>query len=261
MTGFPMIQARKVLLRVARTVLLRDVTLDVHAGEVVALVGPNGAGKSSLLAAIAGDRPLARGQIRIAGRDVTTEPPRVLATLRAVLRQRSPLAAAFTALEVVQLGQLATGPGAEASARAALARVELDGLAHRSYPTLSGGEQQRVQLARVLAQAADQAVHSAMAVLLDEPTSALDLRHRQLVARLARRAAADGHAVVIVVHDLDLAVRAADRVIMLAGGQILADGAPSDVLTPALIGRAFDVPPELATEVTNDLARLRPAEA
>ncbi len=95
-----------------------------------------------------------------------------------------------------------------------------------------------------------------MAVLLDEPTSALDLRHRQLVARLARRAAADGHAVAIVVHDLDLAVRAADRVVLLAGGRVLADGAPAAVLTPALIGRAFDVPDELAAEVTGDLARL-----
>jgi iron complex transport system ATP-binding protein len=246
----PVIAAHRVTVRAGRATLVDDVSLDVAGGEVVALLGPNGAGKSSLLAALAGDLALGRGSVHIHGRDVAREPAHQLAGLRAMLRQRSLLAAAFTALEVVQLGQLRADTSA---ARDALAAVELASFAQRSYPTLSGGEQQRVQLARVLAQVAGRR----MAVLLDEPTAALDLRHGQLVARLTRRLARDGHAVVIVVHDLELAVQCADRVVVLAGGRVVADGEPG-VLTAELLARAYELTAPHARQLASRLAPLTP---
>ncbi|HET9627479.1 MAG TPA: ATP-binding cassette domain-containing protein, partial [Kofleriaceae bacterium] len=159
-----------------------------------------------------------------------------LAARRAVLRQRTALGAAFTALEVVQLGRPRGGD--DAIARACLAEVELGALADRRYPSLSGGEQQRVQLARVLAQLAGR---TRAALLLDEPGAALDLRQQQLVARIARRSAALGHAVVIVAHDPGFVARCADRVAVLRAGRVLADGAPGAVLTAGVLSRAFDL--------------------
>jgi iron complex transport system ATP-binding protein len=228
------IRVRGLVVRAGPAELLRGIDLDVLAGEVVVLVGPNGAGKSTLLAAIAGDRAPAAGTITLAGHDVTAQDAVTLATLRAILRQRSSLTAAFTALEVVRLGQ----PRADdATALSALRDVEMAGRAHRSYPTLSGGEQQRVQLARILAQLAGRPT---AALLLDEPTAALDLRHQQLVLACSRRAAHAGHPVVIVMHDLALAARCADRIAILCDGRLLATGPPADVLTSALVSRAFD---------------------
>jgi iron complex transport system ATP-binding protein len=222
--------------------ILHGVDLEVAAGEVVVLVGPNGAGKSTLLAAIAGDVAPAEGTITLAGHDVATQDAPTLAGLRAMLRQHSSLTAAFTALEVVRLGQ----PRADdAAAWAALRDVEMERRAHRSYPTLSGGEQQRIQLARVLAQLAGR---PGAALLLDEPTAALDLRHQQLVIACGRRAARAGHPVVIVMHDLALAARCADRIVLLCDGRVLAHGAPGEILTSELVSRAFDA--EIAVERT-----------
>jgi iron complex transport system ATP-binding protein len=227
------IEARGIAVAAGAVTIVDGVDLDVGTGEVVALVGPNGAGKSTLLGALAGDRRLLRGTVRLGGHDLRRLEVAELARRRAVLPQRSSLAAPYTALEVVLLARRDLAP---ATARRYLDDVELGALAERSYPTLSGGEQQRVQLARVLAQLDG----AAGAVLfLDEPTSALDPHHQAVVLRLARRAARAGHAVVVVLHDLTLAARWAGRVIVLSGGRTLAEGAPEDVLTPELLAAAY----------------------
>jgi iron complex transport system ATP-binding protein len=233
------IHARRVAIRVGPATLIEDVDLDVAAGEVVAIVGPNGAGKSTLLAALAGDRRLASGRVSLHGRDVRSISISDLATLRAVLPQHSQLSLAFTALEVVQLGGRVID---RASARRCLAAVELEAFADRTYPSLSGGERQRVQLARVLAQLA---ISPQAALLLDEPTSALDPRHQQLVLASARSAASRGHAVVVVLHDLTLAARWCDRVVLLARGRVLGDGSPEEILTSARLETAYAVPFEI----------------
>jgi iron complex transport system ATP-binding protein len=231
----PAIAARGVCVYAGRAMLVDGVDLDVAGGELVAIVGPNGAGKSTLLGALAGDRPLWRGAVTLRGRDVRTTSVAELARLRAVLPQHSQLSLGFTALEVVQLA----GPQINrARARRTLADVELDKLADRAYPSLSGGEQQRVQLARVLAQLA---ASPGSALLLDEPTSALDPRHQQLVLGLARRAADAGHPVVVVLHDLTLAARWSDRVLLLAAGRVAANGPPAEVLTPRHLELAYAV--------------------
>lgn len=232
MTG-PVIEARRVCVRAGSATLIENVDLDVTSGEVVAIVGPNGAGKSTLLAAIAGDRRLARGVVALHGRDVASTSIAELATLRAVLPQRSQLSIAFTSLEVVQLAGHAID---RALARRCLADVELEAFADRTYPSLSGGEQQRVQLARVMAQLA---VAPRAALLLDEPTSALDPRHQQLVLGLARRVASAGRAVIVVIHDLTLAARWCDRVVLLSGGRVVADGRPDGILTPTHLATAY----------------------
>lgn len=234
-----MVDARGVTVRIGRATLVDRVDLAVRGGELVALFGPNGAGKSTLLAALAGDRPPTHGTVRLAGRDIAELTSLELAARRAVLRQKSSLTAAFTVLEVVRLGQ----PRADnAIARRCLAAVEMERFSDRVYPSLSGGEQQRVQLARVLAQIED---HDTAALLLDEPAAALDIRQQRLVERIGRRAATRGHAVVLVAHDIDLVARCADRVVLLRRGQLLADGPPAEVLTSALISLAFDTAVEV----------------
>jgi iron complex transport system ATP-binding protein len=219
--------------------LLDGVDIDLRAGEVLAIVGPNGAGKSTLLGALAGDRQLASGRVTIGGRDVREARPAELAKLRAVLPQRSTLGVAFTAAEVVRLADHRVS---DAVARRHLADVELEHLADRTFPSLSGGEQQRVQLARVLAQLVAHASDGVGAALfLDEPTSALDPKHQQLVLRLARGAASRGHAVAVVLHDLTLAARWADRVALLARGRLVAMGVPEDVLASPQLAEAYGV--------------------
>lgn len=207
-----MIAIRDAVVHAGRARLLDGVSLDVSTGEIVALFGANGAGKSTLLSVIAGDRRLTTGTARLAGRDVAGLSPRDLAMQRAVLRQHATLAAPYTALEVVQLAT----PD-RALAKRCLADVELAALADRLYPSLSGGEQQRVQLARILAQ-------QTPLILLDEPTAALDLRQQRVVADVVRRA---NRTVVIVAHDPAFLARAADRVVVMRAGRIVAAAPPS----------------------------------
>jgi iron complex transport system ATP-binding protein len=232
-SAVPAIAARGVCVRAGGAAILERVDLRVAAGEVVALVGPSGAGKSTLLGALSGDRTLVAGAVEIAGRDLRALRAADLAALRAVLPQRPQLAAGFTAREVVQLGAAALSPEA---ARGLLDEVGLGALADRRYPTLSGGEQQRVQLARVLAQLR---AHRGSALILDEPTAALDPRAQRAVLDLARQAAAAGHAVIAALHDLTLAARWADRVAVLARGRVVACGPPAEALAPAALARAF----------------------
>ncbi|WP_019632284.1 heme ABC transporter ATP-binding protein [Actinomadura atramentaria] len=206
-----------------------DVTLDVRHGEVLALVGPNGAGKSTLLAALCGDLRPAAGTIRVASEPLDAFTPRELALRRSMLPQKHTLSFPFTAGDVVRMGRVPwAGTPLEDDDDHAVATALRDAdavpFADRPFTALSGGEQARVALARVLAQ-------RAATVLLDEPTAALDIRHQELVFGVARREAARGHAVVVVVHDLDLAAAYADRVALLAEGRLAACGPSADVLT------------------------------
>jgi iron complex transport system ATP-binding protein len=227
--------------------LVSDVDIDVPAGQLLALVGPNGAGKSTLLGLLAGDLTPAAGRIAIDDRCVHSMRPRELAQLRAVMPQQSLLQFAFTAAEVVALGAQSRGYSRGASGSAsrggglsvevaeALRRVDCTDLADRSYPSLSGGEQARVTLARVLAQRTP-------VVLLDEPTAHLDLRHQNLVLRLARELADDGRAVVVVLHDINLAARWADRLMILSAGRVAACGPPADTVTAGTLSDVYRHP-------------------
>nr|WP_283251175.1 heme ABC transporter ATP-binding protein [Rhabdothermincola salaria] len=233
-----MVVARSLRVDLGGTTILHDASLDVRAGELVALVGPNGAGKSTLLGALAGDVAVVGGVVELDGRAISAMPPGELARRRAVLLQQVAVAFPFRVVDVVRMGRapwagLGDDDRDDAVVRAALATTDTSHLAARTFPTLSGGERARVALARVLAQ-------QAQLVLLDEPTAALDLHHQELVLETARQRADAGDGVVVVLHDLGLAAAHADRVVVVAGGHVVADGPPAEVLTPTRLGAVYD---------------------
>jgi len=228
--------------RVGGATLLDGLSLAVAPGEVVAVVGPNGAGKTTALRLLAGETTPTAGRSTLDGRALGDWAPDALALRRAVLPQQSALASGFSALDVVLLGRTphrATRDADRQSAARAMARAGVLGLAGRRYPTLSGGEQQRVHLARALAQL--DGTEGARYLLLDEPTSALDLAHQHAVLRVARREAAAGVGVLAVLHDLNLAAQYADRIAVLAAGKLVALGTAEHVLTPAVVRCAFGI--------------------
>jgi iron complex transport system ATP-binding protein len=247
--------AESVSLAIRAKWLLRDVSLAVEPGEVVALVGPNGAGKSSLLRALAGDVVPTSGSVLLNERLVTDYRPRELALLRAVLPQQTVMQFAFTVREVVEMGR---GPRRldddTTIIDECLRRTDTLNLADRIYPSLSGGEQARVTLARVLAQ-------ETPVLLLDEPTASLDLHHQQLVMEVARELAGEGASVVVILHDLNLAAVYADRIGVMRAGQLLEIGTPWETLTEALLSDVFACPIAVASHPTRDCPLVIPLAA
>jgi len=223
--------------------ILDSVSLDIHSGEVLALVGPNGAGKSTMLGVLSGDLKPSSGSVQLDGRDLSSFSHLELARRRSVLTQENQVSFAFTAAEVVEMGRspwLKTPQFAEddEAIAAALAAADVVRLASRQYSSLSGGEKARVSLARVLAQRTG-------VVFLDEPTAALDLRHQEEVMRCAAELAASGRAVVVVVHDLSLAAAYANRVALISDGQLDAVGTPAEVFTADRIERVYGLTVEI----------------
>ncbi|MCX5478144.1 heme ABC transporter ATP-binding protein [Kaistia geumhonensis] len=248
-----MITAEDITIRAGGNVLIDRVSLALRPGSVTAIVGPNGAGKSTLVRALTGEIAPAAGRVAIDGEDLARLAPRALAARRAVLPQASSLAFPYTVHEVVRLGVLAARDRRAANDRvvAALSAVDLSGFGGRLYQQLSGGEQQRVHLARVLCQLPEPCPGGQAAWLfLDEPTSSLDLRHQLMALAAAQRFARAGGGVVAVLHDLNLAARHADRIVVVRKGRIAADGPPAEVLTAGLIEDVFGV--ALAVGLTGD---------
>jgi len=240
-----LLEARDVTLDGGGRRILQGVSLRAWPGRLLALVGPNGAGKSSLLGVLAGLRRPSRGEAALDGRALADWPAPQLARRRAMLSQNVRLGFAFRVEEVVLLGRSPHGERLRAAdhavAAAALAAVQAAHLRGRSYLELSGGEQQRVQLARVLAQVWNSADGPAW-LLLDEPEAGLDIAHQHLVLRHARSLARRGYGVVAVLHDLNLAARYADEVALLAHGQLLRHGSPAQALEPATLSRVYGLP-------------------
>ena len=219
---------------------LNGISLTAKPGEVTAIVGPNGSGKSTLLGAITASLPFS-GDVSLNGRDIRALKPWELAAERAVLPQSSRLAFPFTVIEVVRLGlQSGTAGDRPEVPMQALARVGLAHYANRTFQELSGGEAQRVMLARVLAQVwAPIEEGRPRWLLLDEPVSSLDIAHQLQVMEIARDFAHQGGGVIAVMHDLNLTALFADRVAVLADGHALAFGTPQEVLTDDILSRAY----------------------
>lgn len=250
----PVLSAVGVTVRRGGRALLDDASLTLAPGRVTAVIGPNGAGKSTLLRAVTGDLRPDAGAVSILGRPLGDWPVADLARHRAVLPQESDLSFPFRVEEVVRLGRIPHPGGGDAApdkiiALDCLAQVDLSALADRVYPTLSGGEKQRVHLARALAQlrpAPGVAAPAARALLLDEPTASLDLSHQHEVLRLARDLAKrENVAVLAILHDLNLVLAYADDLVVLKRGRVVASGPVDETLTPALIREVFDVPARL----------------
>jgi iron complex transport system ATP-binding protein len=236
------LQAEGLVLSLGPQRAVDGVTLALHAGQWAAIVGPNGAGKSTLLALLAGLRVPQAGQVRLQGQDLATLPLRERARLLAWLPQQGldTLGDGEIAVrDIVRLGRLPRhglfgAPDAEdeAAVDQALAETESSAHAQRRLGSLSGGERQRVLLARVLAV-------QAPVLLLDEPTTHLDAPHQRTLLRGLRARAQAGAAVAAVLHDLNLAL-AADRVLVMDRGRLVADGAPADAALRAALVQVFD---------------------
>ncbi len=239
-----MLEVQNLTVRAGKRAILDRVSLKVRPGELTVVVGPNGAGKSTIMKAVTGELRPAEGTITLEGRSIGAYPAYEMASRRAVLPQASSLAFPFTVHEVVRLGTSGAMPAADRAARvaAALTRVDLNGFGGRFFQELSGGEQQRVHLARVLCQVWEPVVDGVPRYLfLDEPTASLDLRHQLLTLDTARAFAAAGGGVVAILHDLNLAALYADKIIVVSAGRIAADGAPREVLTDAMMREVFGV--------------------
>lgn len=227
--------------------VLRAVSFDLQEGEILAVIGPNGAGKTTLVRTLTGILPLppdgGNGRVRAGGQDLAILSPAERARLMAVVPQARQLPPAFSVWETVLIGRTAhlnwlgqTSEHDEQLARKAMERTSTLHLAQRRIDELSGGEQQRVLLARALAQ-------NAPLLLLDEPTSHLDFKYQfSLLEQLRQLSRQDHLGILLVLHDLNLVARYADRVALLVDGQLHALGAPDEVLSAPLLSQAYGVP-------------------
>jgi len=237
------IEASGISVRAGGATLLDDVSLAVHGGETVALVGPNGAGKSTLLRVLAGEIAPLSGFVALRGKRLTQYNAKALALERAVLSQSTVVTFPFTVAEIVRMGAGdRRGTFVEQQIDRALSTVDLSALRERIVTTLSGGEQQRAHFARILVQlACGEAARGPGVLMLDEPTASLDLRHQLDLLEAMKHSAARGIAVIVVLHDLNLASLCADRIIMLDRGRIAAAGTAHDTINDETLARVFKV--------------------
>ena len=245
------LRAHDVSLRLGASKVLADVSVTVTPGTFAALVGPNGAGKSSLLRVLSGDLAPSGGYVTLDDEPMALFSSRDLAELRSVMGQSATIAFDFYVEEVLAMGWLGSAVAYREALRDVVRRCTLDGLLDRRFNTLSGGESQRVQFARALLQIWRGPSASTSAapryLLLDEPTASLDINHELALLRLARHACAQNIGVLAVLHDLNLAARFADRVALLDGGCMVADGAPDSVLTAERLSRVYATPVRVET--------------
>ncbi|MFC5345095.1 ABC transporter ATP-binding protein [Brevundimonas staleyi] len=220
--------------------ILSGVSLSIEVGRITVIVGPNGAGKSTLLACLAGLRAPTSGSVALEEAALSQLNPRARARRIAFLPQTSEIAWSVEARTLVELGRIpfigARGQSAEdrAAVDRAMAAAHVEAFEHRIVDTLSGGERARVLIARALAGEPEW-------LLADEPLTGLDPAHQLDAAALFRRLADQGVGVILTLHDLSLALRLADRIVVLADGGILADEPPATALTPEVLKRAYGV--------------------
>jgi iron complex transport system ATP-binding protein len=226
-----MLRAEQLEVRRGQCAVLSGIDLQLQAGEMLGVLGPNGAGKSTLLAALAGELPPSAGGVSLDRRPLGDWPGAERARRPAVLPQSSGLNFAFRVEERIAMGRLPHASGRARDAQIVLEALRAADVAHlsgRSYLALSGGERQRVHLARVLAQLWPGG--AGQILLLDEPTAMLDPLHQHTCLQATRRLAEAGAAVLVILHDLNLAARYCDRLLLLERGRAHAFGTPAEVL-------------------------------
>ena len=237
----PAVGAQSLVFQVEAKTLLDGVDLEAHHGQMVGLIGPNGAGKSTFLRAVSGVLRVQGGSVHLDGADLRSLSSKEVAAGMAIVPQIMPYTHGFTAMELVLMGRYPhlgrfqiEGKEDARIARDAMRLTETEQFAERTLDTLSGGERQRVIVSRALAQ-------RPRILLLDEPTSNLDVLHQLKVLGLVRQLVDDGLTAVAAIHDLNLAARFCDRLMLLSEGRVLAEGTPEEVLTPETIAAAFGV--------------------
>lgn len=256
----PIIELKQVSFRYqAQAPTLESVSLSIYPADFIAILGPNGAGKSTLLRLLCGALSPTHGEVRLDGQPLHLLPRREIAAQLAVMPQETPVSFSFTSIELVLLGRFPhqggfafARPGDIELAREALREVGALHLAERQLSSLSGGERQRVFLAKTL-------VQSPRVLLLDEPTAHLDLAHQAVALRAATKRAERG-AVVAVLHDCNIAALYANRILLLSGGELFADGPPNQVLTAENVSRCFGHPVELLYRERYDRPAILPTK-
>ena len=249
------VDAQSLSFSVEAAKLLDQVDVRAEQGQFVGLIGPNGAGKSTLLRALSNVLNYQEGAVSLQGSDLKSLPARQVAEILALVPQIAPYTQGFTAFELVLMGRYphlgrfqVEGRSDDRIARDAMRLTETEEFSSRTIETLSGGERQRVFLARAVAQ-------QPQVLLLDEPTSNLDVLHQLKILTLVRGLVAEGLTAIAAIHDLNLAARFCDRLVLLADGRVVTDGSAQEVLTPETIETAFGVKSAIYREpVTGALA-------
>ncbi len=246
------VDARAVSFSVEAKTLLDSVDVRAERGQFVGLIGPNGAGKSTLLRTLSGVLRNQEGAVWLEGSDLQSMPARDVAAMLALVPQIAPYTQGFTAFELVLMGRYphlgrfqVEGENDDRVAKAAMRLTETEEFETRTLDTLSGGERQRVFLARALAQ-------QPRILLLDEPTSNLDILHQLTILGLVRKLVEEGLTAIAAIHDLNLAARYFDRLVLISEGRVLTEGRPEEVLTPETIESAFGVRAAVYREPVTD---------
>lgn len=260
-TRSPALEARGLTLAYEKNVIFEGLDLAIEHGQITTLIGANGSGKSTLLKAFGRLLPASAGTVEMDGRSIRSRSTRDVARRLAILPQKPLTPSATTVRDLVSRGrhphQSLLRPWTPDDTRFiddALAATGLDDLADRDAGSLSGGQLQRAWIALVLAQ-------QAPIILLDEPTTFLDLAHQLDVLRLVRRINTDrGATVVMVLHDLSLAGRYSDRLVVVGGGRVIADGTPWEVLTPGILREAFDLDAMVITDPSSGTPLVVPVD-
>lgn len=224
-------------------VVLSGIDLRIEPGELVAVVGPNGAGKSSLMRSLAGDLTPSSGTVKVGGRHISSLSVSDAANLRSFLSQTHTAASHFTVSTIVGFGRFGASADSD-KVHEAMERVGVSDLADRPFDELSGGEQRRVTVARILCQ-------DAPVMLLDEPTDSLDLGHAELVMATAAAEANSGKTVVTTSHDLNVAARHATTMALLADGRVIRTGTPHQVLDPEVLSEVYATPVNVVEHPTS----------
>lgn len=237
----PAVRADEIVYRRGSAVLVDRVSLAIDPGEMLGIVGPNGAGKTTLLRILAGDLVPSSGRALVLDADPARATPQDLARLRAYLRPTGVSENPFDVRDTVAMGRhphrraMIDADQHDAIVESAMERTDVLHLASRVMSSLSTGEQQRVGLARVIAQ-------ETPVLLLDEPTSALDIGHQEKVMRVLRSLAGEGTTVVVILHDINLAAAHTDRIMLLGAGRAIAAGPPAEVLTSERLSSVYRQP-------------------
>lgn len=240
-----MYQANQITVQLNSKTILENLNAHFYSGELCAVLGPNGAGKTSLLKALIGDLPISNGFIHFADRPLHEWTIKDIAKVRGVLPQNSRLDFPFTVRDVIEMGRFPHQTTREYNHQIVKETADLcdcTGLLDRSFLQLSGGEQQRIQIARVLTQVWKHEMETPGFLFLDEPVSSLDISHQyRIMQTLGEIAHQKNIGIVCVIHNLNLAAQSVDRCLILDEGHLVAEGKPTHVFTEETISNVFDV--------------------
>ncbi len=252
-----MLEIQNLVCKIGHKTIVDGVSLSFDPGRLHVIVGPNGSGKSTLLKAFSGEWASSTGSITYDGTDLTRIGKLSLARRRAVMTQLPELHFPLSVEEIVMMGRyphfsFSPTPNDRAICGQVMSHLSIQSLSGRDYLTLSGGERQRVQFARALAQIWESPASTSRYLFLDEPVSSLDIHYQHQLMQLARDLVKERIVLVAVLHDLNLALHYADRMIFMKQGRIVAEGAVPGIVTPSLIREVFDIEARLLDDPQSD---------